>query len=79
MNGIGQDRDSNIILQPFIKGSILWISETGQVFSLFENSDGSVVFKIDDRYCLTVLDGKLMIEEENEDKESLLTCKVYVY
>ena len=77
MNGIGQDRDSITTfgkdsLQAFIASSSLRISKTGQVFSLFENADGSVVFKLDDRYCLAVLDGKLMIQEENEDKESLL-------
>ena len=53
-------------------GSSWWILETGQVFCLLENNDGSVVFKLDDHNCLTVLDGKLIMQEENKDKESLL-------
>ena len=62
----------NLLLKVQVWPFTFWISNTGQVFSLFENADGSVLFKLDDRYCLTVIDGKLIIQEENEDKESLL-------
>ena len=77
MKRIGQDRDSNksfvICISTWnFPGSSWWILETGQVFCLLENNDGSVVFKLDDHNCLTVLDGKLIMQEENKDKESLL-------
>ena len=39
---------------------------------MLENDNGSVVFKLDDHNCLTILDGKLIVRAENEDKESLL-------
>ena len=77
MKRIGQDRDSNKSFVIFIStwnfpGSSWWILETGQVFCLHENTDGTVAFKLDDHNYLTVLDGKLIMQEENKDKESLL-------
>jgi hypothetical protein len=59
---------ANILPNTPVTQEIYERNRSGQVFSLFENSDGSVLFKLDDRYCLTVLDGKLMIQEENEDQ-----------
>ena len=52
--------------------SDLLIFDTGQVFSLIEDNDGSVIFKLGDESCLTVSDGKLIVQKEKTDKESLL-------
>ena len=47
--------------------------EIGQVFSLIENANGSVVLKIDDQNYLTETDtNELIVQEENKDKEGLL-------